>query len=122
MTILIEQRGAIEILTLNRPDKLNTMNEEMIFALQDYFRGLQKRLDIRVVIFRAEGRAFCAGLDIGGWKNDGSGGQVQHVWNTQRSIAAVRHLQRQCPQPISALAQCAACGGGFALLLASDIR
>ena len=53
--ILVEQRGAIEILTLNRPDKLNTMNEAMIFALQDYFRGLQKRLDVRVVLFRAEG-------------------------------------------------------------------
>ncbi|MEP6175773.1 MAG: enoyl-CoA hydratase/isomerase family protein, partial [Parasphingorhabdus sp.] len=74
-SILIEQRGAIEILTLNRPDKLNTMNEDMIFALQDYFRGLQKRHDVRVILFRAEGRAFCAGLDIGGWKNDGSQGQ-----------------------------------------------
>ena len=112
-SILIEQRGAIEILTLNRPEKLNTMNEEMIFALQDYFRGLQKRPDIRVVLFRAEGRAFCAGLDIGGWKNDGSRGQVQHVWNTQRSIATVMQLMRQCPQPIIALAQGAACGGGF---------
>lgn len=39
-SLLIEQRGAIEILSLNRPDKLNTMNEDMIFALQDYFRGL----------------------------------------------------------------------------------
>jgi len=120
--ILIEQRGAIEILTLNRPDKLNTMNEEMIFALQDYFRGLQKRSDIRVVLFRAEGRAFCAGLDIGGWKNDCSRGQVQHAWNTQRAIATVMQLMRQCPQPIIALAQGAACGGGFSLLLASDVR
>ena len=40
--ILIEQRGAIEILSLNRPDKLNTMNEDLIFALQDYFRDSAK--------------------------------------------------------------------------------
>ncbi|QJB69300.1 enoyl-CoA hydratase/isomerase family protein [Parasphingorhabdus halotolerans] len=120
--ILIEQRGPIEILSLNRPDKLNTMNEDMIFALQDYFRGLQKRLDVRVVLFRAEGRAFCAGLDIGAWKDDGSLGKVQHVWRTQRAIATVMQLMRQCPQPIIALGQGAACGGGFSLLLASDVR
>lgn len=120
--ILIEQRGPVEILSLNRPDKLNTMNEDMIFALQDYFRELQNRHDVRVVLFRAEGRAFCAGLDIGAWKNDGSRGQVQHVWRTQRHIATVMQLMRQCPQPIIALAQGAACGGGFSLLLASDVR
>ena len=121
-SILIEQRGAIEILSLNRPDKLNTMNEDMIFALQEYFRDLQDRHDIRVVLFRAEGRAFCAGLDIGAWKNDGSRGQVQHIWRTQRSIATVMQLMRQCPQPVIALGQGAACGGGFSLLLASDVR
>ena len=121
-SIKVERRGAIEILSLNRPDKLNTMNEEMIFALQHYFRGLQDRHDVRVVLFRAEGRAFCAGLDIGAWQNDGSHGQVQHHWRTQRSIATVMQLMRQSPQPIIALAQGAACGGGFSLLLASDVR
>lgn len=121
-SLKIEQRGAIEIMALNRPDKLNTMNEEMIFALQDYFRGLQKRHDIRVVLFRAEGRAFCAGLDIGAWQYDESRGKVQHIWRTQREIATVMQLMRQCPQPIIALGQGAACGGGFSLLLASDVR
>ncbi len=121
-SILIEQRGAIEIIALNRPDKLNSMNEELIFELQDYFRGLQKRLDVRVVILRAEGRAFCAGLDLSGWKVDETQGKVQHMWKTQRSIATVMQLMRQCPQPIISLAQGAACGGGFSLLLSSDVR
>ena len=120
--ILIEQRGAIEILTLNRPDKLNTMNEEMIYGLQDYFRDLQKRLDVRVIIFRAEGRAFCAGLDIGGWNNNEDQGPVHQGWQTQRAIATVMQLMRQCPQPIIALAKGPACGGGFSLLLSSDVR
>jgi enoyl-CoA hydratase/carnithine racemase len=121
-SIKIEQRGAIEILSLNRADKLNSMNEEMIYALQDYFRGLQKRQDVRVVLFRAEGRAFCAGLDLAGWRNDEDQGKIQHMWQTQRSIATVMQLMRACPQPIIALAQGAACGGGFSLLLSSDVR
>lgn len=120
--ITIEQRGAVEIISLNRPDKLNSMNEDMIYALQDYFRGLQPRHDIRVVILRAEGRAFCAGLDLASWRRDEDQGRVQQAWQTQRSIATVMQLMRQCPQPIIALAQGAACGGGFSLLLASDVR
>ncbi len=122
--ITIETRGAIEILSLNRPDKLNTMNAALIAALTDYFRGLQDRLDIRVVLFRGEGRAFCAGLDLspGAWPRDENIGAVQHSWKTQRSIATVMQLMRQCPQPIIALGQGPACGGGFSLLLSSDVR
>ena len=120
--ILIEARGAVEIVSLNRPDKLNAMDEPLIVALRDYFVGLSERHEVRVVILRAEGRAFCAGLDFGGWANDGSRGAVHHVWRTQRLIASVMQAMRKCPQPVIACAQGAACGGGFSLLLASDVR
>ncbi|QLC22461.1 enoyl-CoA hydratase/isomerase family protein [Parasphingopyxis sp. CP4] len=118
----IDTRDAIEVVALNRPDALNTMDESLIFALQDYFRGLLERPEIRIVVLRGEGRAFCAGLDFNGWRNDGSHGVIDHGWRTQRSIATVMQLMRQCPQPIIALGHGAACGGGFSLLLASDVR
>src|SRR5690348_4654593 len=120
--ILIERRGAVEIVALNRPDKLNAMDEPLIAALRDYFTGLADRPEVRVVILRAEGRAFCAGLDFAGWANDGSRGSVHHVWRTQRMIASVMQAMRRCPQPVIACAQGPACGGGFSLLLASDVR
>ncbi|MEZ5709205.1 MAG: enoyl-CoA hydratase-related protein [Blastomonas sp.] len=118
----IEARGQVEIATLNRPDQLNAMDETLIDALQSYFRGLQERLDVRVVILRGAGRAFCAGLDLKGWTNDGTRGPMQHSWRTQRRIATVMQLMRQCPQPVIALAHGPACGGGFSLLLSSDVR
>ncbi|WP_338466098.1 enoyl-CoA hydratase/isomerase family protein [Novosphingobium sp. ZN18A2] len=120
--LIVERRDEVEIVTLNRPDRLNAMNEGLIFGLRDYFTGLADRQDVRVVILRAEGRAFCAGLDFGAWKNDGSRGAMQHVWRTQRTIASVMQAMRKCPQPVIACAQGAACGGGFSLLLASDVR
>lgn len=120
--LLVETRDSVEIVSLNRPDDLNTMNEALIFSLQDHFRGLMDRPEIRVVILRGEGRAFCAGLDFNGWRNDGSRGRIDHGWRTQRSIATVMQLMRQCPQPIIALGHGAACGGGFSLLLSSDVR
>lgn len=120
--IAVEPHGAVEVVTLNRADKLNAMDESMIAALQDYFRGLQDRLAIRVVILRGAGRAFCAGLDLTAWERDRALGDVQRSWKTQRSIATVMQLMRQCPQPIIGLGHGAACGGGFSLLLSSDVR
>lgn len=120
--ILIERRGAIEILTLNRPQALNTFDEPMTFALRRYFTGLADQPEVRVVILRAEGRAFCAGLDLAGWQNDGSRGELQHYWRLQRSMAGLLELMRACPQPIIGLGHGAACGLGFSLLLACDVR
>ncbi|MCL4674342.1 MAG: enoyl-CoA hydratase/isomerase family protein [Sphingomonadaceae bacterium] len=122
--IMIEARGQVEIVTLNRPERLNAMNHGLIAALQDYFRGLHDRLDVRVVILRGSGRAFCAGLDLtpGSWPVDPGVGGVHAGWKTQRAIATVMQLMRSCPQPVIALGQGAACGGGFSLLLSSDVR
>ncbi len=119
---LIARRGAVEIVSLNRPAALNALNEEMVHGLRAYFLALAERPEVRVVVLRGEGRAFCAGLDLKAWQNTGQRGGVQHGWHTQRSIAGVLQAMRACPQPIIALGHGAACGGGFSLLLASDVR
>lgn len=120
--ILITEDAAVATITLNRPERLNAMDEALIFELRDYLQALNDRHDIRVVVLKAAGRAFCSGLDLEAWPKDESAGSVQHAWRTQRSIASVMQLMRSCPQPIIALAQGAACGGGLSLLLSSDIR
>ena len=120
--VLIEEDAAVATVTLNRPDRLNAMDEALITDLGAYFRGLHDRHHIRIVILKAAGRAFCAGLDLEAWRPPEDTGSVQHTWRTQRSIATVMQLMRSCPQPIIALAQGAACGGGLSLLLSSDIR
>jgi enoyl-CoA hydratase/carnithine racemase len=120
--VTVEARGAVEVISLNRPERLNAMDELLIRALLAYFTELADRPEVRVVVFRAEGRAFCAGLDLTGWPKDESAGPVHHVWRTQRLIASVMQAMRKCPQPVIAAAQGPACGGGFSLLLASDVR
>ncbi len=120
--IQVTTDGAVETVTLNRPAALNAMDEPMIGMLQQYFRSLAEQHHVRVVILRAEGRAFCAGLDLKGWTPRDGEGAVHAGWRTQRAIATVMQLMRSCPQPIIASAQGAACGGGMSLLLASDVR
>ncbi len=120
-TLLQEMRGNTLWLTLNRPDALNSMNAELVQALRDTFEGLKTQSDVRMVVLRANGRAFCAGLDLqsGGWGGDDS---PQALLAMQTGISDIYRAMRRCPQPIIALIQGAACGGGFSLALAADIR
>ena len=118
----IERRDGIEIATLNRPEALNTMTMAMIDGLLAYFQGLHERTDVRVVILRAEGRAFCAGLDLKEWVDGMTTRTVADVLKVQRRVAGVMKLMRSCPQPIIGLGHGIAAGGGFSLLLATDVR
>lgn len=121
-TLLIEQRGAVEWVTLNRPDAGNALNADLVAALANYFEGLREREAVRAVVLKAAGRHFCVGADLSGGAFSESSRNVKTIWSLQRSIARIYLAMRRCPQPILALLHGAACGGGFSLALASDIR
>jgi enoyl-CoA hydratase/carnithine racemase len=122
-TITVEARDAIEILSLNRPDALNAVTPAMADELIAYFSGLHDRLSTRIVIFRGNGRAFCAGAELGSDAFAAPGaGRPQRQLDMQQRYSRIIRLMRSCPQPIVALVQGAACGAGFSLLLASDVR
>jgi enoyl-CoA hydratase/carnithine racemase len=121
-TINVESRDGIEILTLNRPDALNALSVQMTAELNDYFGGLHDRTDIRVVIMRGAGRAFCAGLDIKEHRSNGDDEPVVRSYKTQAEIGNIYRKMRSCPQPIIAVLHGAAAGGGMSLALASDVR
>jgi enoyl-CoA hydratase/carnithine racemase len=124
-TIRVDHEGAVDWLTLNRPEALNAINTQMVTDLRDYYSSLLENSTTRVVVMRGEGRAFCAGLDIkqAGDMVDSSGHRpVGSGWGFQGYLAEVYLLMRRCPQPIISLVQGPACGGGFAFVLASDIR
>ena len=119
-TIEIKREGSLAWLTLNRPKSLNAMNPQLVNELRDYFDGLMRDRETRVVVLRGAGRAFCAGLDLKnpGGGNDGAGG----ILRGQRHISELPVMMRRAPQPIIACVHGAASGGGFALALAADVR
>jgi enoyl-CoA hydratase/carnithine racemase len=120
--LLVERRGEAEVATLNRPDALNALDPVLTAALSSYFEGLKARPDVRVVLLRGAGRAFCAGLDIKAERSESDETPVLRTLATQTAISNIYRAMRACPQPIIALGHGAACGGGFSLLLASDVR
>ncbi len=122
-TISVEKRGAVDWLTLNRPEALNALSLKMVDELNDYFGGLYNDRQTRIVVMRGAGRAFCAGLDIKDRStNDRAADPFGGGFGFQGHLAEVYIKMRRCPQPIIALVHGAACGGGFAFALASDIR
>jgi enoyl-CoA hydratase/carnithine racemase len=122
-TITVEARDSTEILSLNRPDALNAVTPEMIDDRTAYFSGLQDRLPTRIVILRGNGRAFCAGAELGSDAFSAPGaGRAQRQLKMQQRYSQLIRLMRSCPQPIIGLVHGPACGAGFSLLLASDVR
>jgi enoyl-CoA hydratase len=112
-------------LTLNRPDKLNAMTAELVEALHQHLAEIAVDPDVRVVVLTGEGRGFCAGLDLGGY---GEAPHTSHLGRTQTGFAVQQHIAsliprlRGLPQPVIAAVNGPAAGGGFALVLGSDVR
>jgi enoyl-CoA hydratase/carnithine racemase len=122
-TIHIEKEGAVDWLTLDRPEVRNAINLQMTRELRDYFEGLCQDPTVRIVVLRGAGKSFCAGLDL---REASAGEDVPGPFGggfgLQSYLAEVYIRMRRCPQPIVSLVHGAACGGGFSFALASDIR
>jgi enoyl-CoA hydratase len=118
-TLEVIREDHLTWLTLNRPDALNAMNRRLVTELRSFFTALPDDRETRVLVLRGAGRAFCAGLDL---KEPPDGSGVQDGLRSQRRISELAAMMRRAPQPIVAAVHGAACGGGFALALAADVR
>lgn len=110
-TILNELNGVIRTVTLNRPEKRNALDGEMLNALAGIFSA-QPEASERVVVLRAEGYVFCAGLDLVSRTGISSG---------TSSIETMLHALEQYPLPVVAIVQGDAIAGGNELALHCDI-
>ncbi|MBZ9646878.1 enoyl-CoA hydratase/isomerase family protein [Sphingobium sp. 3R8] len=118
--LLVVEDGPILRVTLNRPEIHNALNDRLVDELNHMFTLLHSRADLRVVVLAANGRNFCAGLDL--TERTGALADTGTAIVEQRRISRIVLSMRSCPQPIVALVQGAASGGGMALALAADVR
>ncbi|HEX2592995.1 MAG TPA: enoyl-CoA hydratase/isomerase family protein [Rhizomicrobium sp.] len=114
----VEEIGAIRRVTLNRPNRLNALNQPLADALLAYFEARRRDTEARIIIVRGSGRAFCAGADL---KAAGTPEALQDGPKGDWVLRDLMHAMRNCPQPIISTVRGAAAGGGLALALASDI-
>jgi enoyl-CoA hydratase len=124
--ILVDEPATgVRRITMNRPEKLNAMNVELVTGLHAALEDVSRDRDCRVVVLTGAGRGFCAGLDLGGYgtpEGAESAGQVVGGMATQQQIAALIPRLRSLRVPVIAAVNGPAAGGGLAVALGSDIR
>lgn len=121
--VLLEKReGAIVTLTMNRPERMNALNNELSTSLNEALGRIAADHSVHVVVLTGAGRAFCAGGDlsaIGAGRAQGDASQLEPLLRS--GMQAVLRM-RTMPQPVIAAVNGAAAGAGMNLALAADIR
>lgn len=118
--MLSEDRGRVRILTMNRPEKLNALNTALTEALVAWLKESDRDESVSVIVLTGAGRAFCAGADIGEFKDltPDHAARVEH----RAELTMQSHLVfSQIAKPVIAAVRGVAMGGGAGLALASDM-
>jgi enoyl-CoA hydratase/carnithine racemase len=122
----LDVADGIATLTLNHPDKLNAWSWEATRQLGKRADEIRFNDDVRVVVVRGEGRAFCAGIDVGDPGDRVSGrSPAEHVRNFYEALRWVHErfaTFANLPQPIVAAVHGYCLGFGFELALMADVR
>jgi enoyl-CoA hydratase/carnithine racemase len=118
-------RADIAVVTLNRPEKLNALNHELVEQVHGAFDEIRANNDCRVVVLTGAGRGFCSGLDLTDPNPPQAGGGLEFPrsgMRWQERIADLTAKISRLRQPVIAAVNGAAYGGGLGIALACDIR
>ena len=122
-TLLYALKDNVATLTLNRPDRLNALNDALRDDLYDAVNKAAADPEVRVLVITGAGRGFCSGGDVKGMSERHKSGEAaplvdKYAPRRDRIILAMR----DCLKPIIAAVNGAAAGAGMNLALACDIR
>ena len=130
--LLFDKEDGVAIVTLNLPDKLNALSQDIVAGLWEAMN--QTRIDdsIRVLVITGVGRGFCSGADVQGLAADAerskqpapstAGKQNQPAPSMTRSLHDIPAEIRNLPKPVLGAINGVAAGGGLSIALACDIR
>lgn len=121
--LLVEQRGAVATLTLNRPERSNALDDELTRALLDGLKQVERDPAIRCVVLTGAGKHFCAGQDLGAFverQKAPEGVSVRaHLQNGYNQVVSrIRTMEK----PFLAAVNGAAAGAGLGVACACDLR
>ena len=112
--------GAVDTVTIRRPEVHNAFNEHVIAQIAEAFAGIAASGDTRVVVLRGEGRSFSAGADLD-WMRRAANFTDAENRRDADALALMLRAVAECPCPVVARVQGNAFGGGAGLAAAADI-
>jgi enoyl-CoA hydratase/carnithine racemase len=118
--LLTEDRGAVRVLTMNRPDKRNALNTALTRALLDGLRAADTAESVACVVLTGAGQGFCAGADLSEFKDLVP--ERQHLVEERAELTMQLHLAfSKMAKPVVCAINGAAMGGGAGLAIAGDL-
>ena len=111
--VLLDVDNQIAAITLNRPERRNAINQQLLIRLYDALDAVTVRDDVRVIIITGNGPSFCAGLDLGAIGKE-------NLFDPRGDGSDLPDLMRACNKPIIAAVNGHAITGGFELALNCD--
>lgn len=116
--VRVERQHAIAIITINRPEKLNALNDDVFAALRDILDALEQDASVKVLVFTGQGdKAFVAGADIEQLARMTTVEAFEQMTSVQRLFLRIAEF----PKPTIAMVNGYALGGGFELALSCDM-
>jgi len=119
-TVLYDVDGVVARITLNRPEKRNALNDELIAALKEALRRAHDEEYVRVVTVSGAGDDFCSGADLAALQKVASATIAENLEDA-RSLMELFVLIRELRRPVIAAVRGRALAGGFGLALACDM-
>jgi len=118
-TLHVEQRGAVCVLTLFRPEKRNAINDELLGALELFFQAIPE--SARVVVLQGSGEHFCSGLDLAERLAKSSQNPIDGVRHSRRWHRVFEMIQYG-EIPVVSVLKGAVIGGGMELAVSTHVR
>ncbi|XP_060675744.1 probable 3-hydroxyisobutyryl-CoA hydrolase 3 [Ziziphus jujuba] len=120
--VLLEENSCVRKVTLNRPQKLNSLNFEMVSQIFKVLEAYENDSTVKLVILKGKGRAFCAGGDVMGVFHSAFGGHWSFGARFYKKQLALDYLIGTYKKPLVSLINGIVMGGGAGLSMRSRFR
>jgi enoyl-CoA hydratase/carnithine racemase len=119
--VRIENHGAVRVISMNRPDKLNALNTALLVGLRDALAAADQDESVRALVLTGEGRGFSAGADLSEFRGEATAESVKRNALRSSLMSGLQVMLRTLSKPVVAAVHGAAIGGGAAFAVCCDM-
>lgn len=119
--VRIDNRGVVRVISMNRPDKLNALNTELLIGLRDALAAADQHDSVRALVLTGEGRGFSAGADLGEFRGEQTAETLKRNALRSSLMSGLQVTLRKLSKPIVAAVHGAAIGGGASFAICCDM-